>query len=235
MEKRLSDMAEAAKDKNFTLAGVALDDALESAQIVSDERVAAKKLFDDAFYPLQEKLTASTEKTKGLTGIDGAVATAEKTAQDSAAEAEKAADENDYAASNEKLKIFTADMGNLTTAYTDAGNVLDAALTKAIARLKRGKQGLKGTKLTTEAETAKKVQEEVAKAQGDANSAASPDARLVDLAAARDKAAEATLTAKNALTTKSNQGAAKGLAEIRAGAASAINAMAEGDAKTALL
>jgi hypothetical protein len=92
MESRLSDMAQAAEDKNFTLAGVALDDALESAQIVSDERVAAKKLFDDAFYPLQEKLTASTDKTNGLTGIDGAVATAEGNAGQSATAAEQAAD-----------------------------------------------------------------------------------------------------------------------------------------------
>ncbi len=235
METRLSDMTDAAKAKNFTQAGAALDDALKSAQSVSDERVAAKKLFDEAFYPLHEKLTASVDKTRGLTGIDGAVASAEKTAEDRAAEAEKAVEQDDYAVANEKLKAFTTDMSTLTTAYTDAGNLLDEALTKALAKLKRGKQGLKGTELTTEAATAKKVQEAVAKAQLDANSAASPDARLAGLAAARDKAAEATKAAQNALTEKFNKGSADGLTEIRKGAKAAVDALANGTDKTALI
>jgi hypothetical protein len=235
MEKSLGEMSDAAKAKDFKTAGAALDSALASADIVSNERIAGKKAFEDAFNPLQAQLTASLDRTKGLKGISPAVGVAEQTAQGAAAAAEAAADNDDFARANELQKTFAAAMTALGTAYTDAANLLDAEVGKKIGRLTRRAEGLEGTKLTTEAATAKAAVVTVTAAQSTANSATPSEARLAGLVVARDKADEADAAAQTALKEKFNQGATKGLDEIRKGAKAAIDALPDGDQKLALL
>lgn len=235
MEQSLADMHKAIKEKDFVTAGNKLDEALRHGETVSDERVKAKKLFDDAFYPLQEQLNASLERTKDLKGIAAGVGVAEQTARDAAAAAEQAAGENDYALADEKLKLFDTAMTELGTAYKAAADALDKEVTKKLGRLKRRAEGLEGTTLTTEAAAATDAANEVEQAQKNANSATPQEARLAALVAARDKADEADAAAQLALKTKFNTSAANGLAEIRKAAGTAVAGLTDGDPKTGLL
>ena len=93
---------------------------------------------------------------EGPDGISPAVGAAEKTAQGAAAAAEAAADNDDFAAANELLKTFAAAMTAIGTAYTDAATCW-TRLDQGDRPAERGKRGLEGTKLTTEAATAKKA------------------------------------------------------------------------------
>ncbi len=235
MEKSLSAMSGFVKAKDFPAATKALDDALGSVTELSDERLAAKKAFEDVFFPLEQKLKASGELLKGVPGIDPKVAQAQKIAQDAAALAEKAADDDDWTLADQKLQLFIPLMTSLGTAQTDAAVLLDKALEKSIARLKRREEALKGTALPVKATAAKKAYEAAALARSTANSETSPDARLKALALALDDAKDADSESQSALKEKFNTGAADGLAELRKGAADAIAALPTGDPKKEFL
>jgi len=234
MEHSLGEMHEAMDRKDFVTAGQKLDAALQFGTAVSDERVKAKDEFDKAFYPLKEQLNASLERTKGLTDIPTGVGGAETTATDAAAVAEKAAEDDDYKLAKEKLTPFQDAMRGLGTAYKDGADALDKIVTKKLGRLTRLEEGLKGTKLTTEAQAAKDALDKATLAQSNANSATPQEARLAGLVGARDQANEAEALAQAALKTKFNAAAVNGLKEIRKAAGDAVAGLTDGDPKTAL-
>jgi hypothetical protein len=76
----------------------------EGGPKIGEARGKARKEFDDVFNPLEERLKASLDRTKGLTGVAPGVGVAEQAARDAAVAAEKAADDNDYTTANDKLK-----------------------------------------------------------------------------------------------------------------------------------
>jgi hypothetical protein len=235
MEQSLSDMQEAIDNKDFVTAGSKLDAALKHADTISDARVKAKKLFDDAFYPLQTQLRDGLRHTGAVTGLAPAVGVAEQEAHDAAAAAETAADQDDYALANEKLKAFQTAMLELGTAYTNAADAMNDLLTRRIARLARRQEALKGTGLTTPAADCQKAVDVARKGQTDANRVTPQEARLAALYGVLEKVQEADAVGQQALKAKFNTGAANGLVEIRKAAGTAVAALADGDAKRDLL